>query len=158
MKIIVMSDSHNNYFSLEKVVSDFYGDLYIHLGDGERELNKIYRKYPDKQFMHVAGNCDFASLSQDEILFCPDDKNCIFAVHGHKYGVKSSIEPLKKIAIKKGANIILYGHTHSRFNKYDNGLYIMNPGSVSCPRDGNKPSFGIIDITPKGIVTRIIDL
>ncbi|MGN1481976.1 metallophosphoesterase family protein [Porcipelethomonas sp.] len=158
MKIIVMSDSHNNYFSIEKVVKNFHGDLYIHLGDGERELNQICTKYPDKQFIHVTGNCDFASLSQDEILFCPDDKNCIFAVHGHKYGVKSSIEPLKKIARKKGANILLYGHTHARFNEYDDGLYTMNPGSISCPRDGNPPSFGIIDITPKGIVTRIIDL
>ena len=92
MKIIVMSDSHGNYYALEKIVTNFYGDLYIHLGDGERELDKICLKYPDKNFMHVAGNCDFASLSQDEILFSPDDKNCIFAVHGHKYGVKGSLE------------------------------------------------------------------
>ena len=40
MKIIVMSDSHNNYFALNKIVQDFYADLYIHLGDGERELNR----------------------------------------------------------------------------------------------------------------------
>ena len=158
MKIIVMSDSHGNYYALEKIVTNFYGDLYIHLGDGERELDKICLKYPDKNFMHVAGNCDFASLSQDEILFSPDDKNCIFAVHGHNYGVKGSLEPLKNLARQKGANILLYGHTHARFNEYDNGLYTMNPGSVSCPRDGNKPSFGIIDITPQGIVTRIVDL
>ena len=72
--------------------------------------------------------------------------------------VKSSVEPLKKIAREKGANILLYGHTHARFNEYDNGLYTMNPGSVSCPRDGNRPSFGIIDIAKNGIVTNIVDL
>lgn len=158
MKIIVMSDSHNNYFALEKIVQNFYADLYIHLGDGERELNRIYTQFPDKKFIHIAGNCDFASLSEKELLFTPDDKNCIFAVHGHQYVVKSSIEPLKKIAREKGANILLYGHTHSRFNEYDNGLYTMNPGSVSCPRDGKRPSFGIIDIAKNGIVINIVDL
>lgn len=122
MKIIVMSDSHNNYFALNKIVQDFYADLYIHLGDGERELNRIYTQYPDKKFIHIAGNCDFASLSEKELLFTPDDQNCIFAVHGHQYGVKSSVEPLKMIAREKGANILLYGHTHARFNEYDNGL------------------------------------
>ena len=127
MKIIVMSDSHNNYFALNKIVQDFYADLYIHLGDGERELNRIYTQYPDKKFIHIAGNCDFASLSEKELLFTPDDQNCIFAVHGHQYGVKSSVEPLKKIAREKGANILLYGHTHARFNEYDNGLYTKNP-------------------------------
>ena len=68
MKIIVMSDSHNNYFALNKIVQDFYADLYIHLGDGERELNRIYTQYPDKKFIHIAGNCDFASLSEKELF------------------------------------------------------------------------------------------
>lgn len=158
MKIIVMSDSHGNYRAIENIVENYYADLYIHLGDGESELNKIVVKYPDKKFIHVAGNCDFASLSDREILFSPDDVNCIFAVHGHYHGVKSSVEILKEMARDKGANIALYGHTHCRFLEYDDGLYIMNPGSVSCPRDGNPPSFGIIELTNKGILTNIVDL
>lgn len=60
------------------------------------------------------------------------------AVHGHKYGVKRSLETLKAAARKKGADILLYGHTHERFCSYEDGLYIMNPGSTSCPRDCGK--------------------
>ncbi|MGN0622006.1 MAG: metallophosphoesterase family protein [Porcipelethomonas sp.] len=158
MKIIVMSDSHGNFRILDHIMQNFHADLYIHLGDGERELNTVYTMYPDKKIEHVAGNCDFASLSPDELLFTPDNKNIIFAAHGHKYGVKNSLEPLKEYAAGKGANIILYGHTHIRFTEYNNGIYIMNPGSVSIPHDGKRPSFGIVDITAKGIITNIVDL
>ncbi|MGN0613262.1 MAG: metallophosphoesterase family protein [Porcipelethomonas sp.] len=158
MKIIVVSDSHGSLYSLEKVFSEYYADIYIHLGDGERELDEICRLYPDKQVYHVRGNCDFASLSDEELLFSPDDKNVIYAVHGHLHGVKSSLEPLKNTARKKSANILLYGHTHVRYCKYDDGLYIMNPGSIALPRDGGEPSFGIIELMPEGIMTNIVSL
>jgi len=158
MKLIVMSDSHGNFRIIDHIIQNFHADLYIHLGDGERELNTAYTMYLDKKFLHVAGNCDFASLSPDELLICPDNKTSVFAVHGHKYNVKYSLDKLKKTALSKYADIVLYGHTHSRFLEYDNGLYVMNPGSVSIPRDGKRPSFGIIDITFNGIVTNIVDL
>ncbi len=158
MKIIVISDSHNNLYALKKVFDNYHADLYIHLGDGERELDNICLLNPDKQIYHVKGNCDFASLSSDELLLCPDDKNVIFAVHGHMYNVKYSLENLKAAARRQGANIVLYGHSHERHNEYDDGLYILNPGSVSCPRDGSKPSFGIIELLPNGIITNIVDL
>ncbi|MBQ8435971.1 MAG: YfcE family phosphodiesterase [Oscillospiraceae bacterium] len=158
MKIIVVSDSHGNLRALNKALCDYHADLYIHLGDGERELDTICRQNPDKQIYHVCGNCDYASLSEEELLLSPDDKNVIFAVHGHRYNVRYTLEQLKEAAGKKGANIVLYGHTHSRHNEYDNGMYILNPGSVSAPRDGNKPSFAVIELLPKGIITNIVDL
>ncbi len=158
MKILVMSDSHGNFRILDHIMKNYHADLYFHLGDGERELNRIYQMYPDKKIEHIAGNCDFASLSPDELLFTPDNKNTVFAVHGHQYGVKHTLEALREYAVSRGANIILYGHTHSRYTEYRDGVYIMNPGSVSIPRDGKKPSFGIVDITPKGIVMNIVDL
>ena len=36
-------------------------------------------------------------------------------------------------------------------NFYDDGLYVMNPGSPSQPR-GSKPGYGIVDITTAGVV------
>ena len=158
MKIIVLSDSHGNGYALTKVMLENYADLYIHLGDGERELDDFCISHPDKQVYHVRGNCDFASMSPDELLISPDDKNVILAVHGHNHAVKYTLEPLKELAVSKGANIVLFGHTHSRYCDYENGLYILNPGSVSMPRDGKKPSFGVVELLPKGILTNIVDL
>ena len=158
MKIIVVSDSHGNIRNLTKVLCEYHADLYIHLGDGERELDSICRQYPEKNVYHVLGNCDMASLSDSELLLCPDDKNVIFAVHGHRIGVKFSLVELKKAARRKGANIVLYGHTHCRYCNYEDGMYIINPGSVSIPRDGNKPSFAVIELLPTGILTNIVDI
>lgn len=158
MKIIAMSDSHRSFYSLDKIFSGYHADYYIHLGDGENEIDMISSKYPDKKILCVAGNCDMASINPKELLFCPTDSCTVFATHGHIYHVRHSLELLKYEARKKGANILLYGHTHERFCSYEDGLYIMNPGSTACPRDGKKPSFGIIDITAAGIMMNIIDL
>ena len=53
-----------------------------------------------------------------------------------------------------GAQIALYGHTHEPMTDYQDGLYVMNPGALG----GARGSYGIIDLTPAGIVTNIIFL
>ncbi len=160
MRIIVISDTHGSYSALENVLlRNTDADWFIHLGDGERELDRFISSHPmlERKIIHVAGNCDYNSMSHNQFIL-PVTDGKIFATHGHHYGVKSSIEPLKKTALMNGCNIVLYGHTHERFMKYENGLYIMNPGSASCPRDGRNPSFGHIDISPAGIVMNIAEI
>ena len=160
MRIIVMSDSHRNYQAVEKIVNlNHDADMFIHLGDGEEDVNTVIRKYPElaDKFVHVCGNCDYGSLSPD-VFNQSVGAHKLFAAHGHLLGVGYYLDNLKKTAAANDCDIILYGHTHERFMSYEDGLYIMNPGSASCPRDGNKPSFGCIDITDAGIVTNIADL
>ncbi|MBQ8348800.1 MAG: metallophosphoesterase [Ruminococcus sp.] len=160
MQIIVMSDSHGNYSALEKVILNHTeADWIIHLGDGERELDNFCSAHPviAPKIVRVAGNCDYFSIQPDQFIL-PALDHKIFAAHGHKYGVNFSLENLKKTAQAQSCDIILYGHTHVRCNKFEDGLYIMNPGSASIPRDGNKPSFGLIDISEKGILMNIAEI
>ena len=160
MRIIVMSDSHGNFRAVESIIlrnSD--AEIFIHLGDGEKDIDQFILKYPqfrDKIF-HVAGNCDFNSLSPDRQKLFLIDHN-LFATHGHIFGVHGGLDRLVEAAKEQGCDIVLYGHTHVRFNKYINGMYIMNPGSCSEPHDGTLPSFGTIDISPAGILTNIADV
>ena len=160
MRIIVISDTHGNFSNLENILlRNADADWFIHLGDGERELDRFIIENPvyERKVIHVAGNCDYNSLSHNDFIL-PAAYCKIFATHGHNYHVKMSLEPLKTTAKEKGCNIILYGHTHSRFMHQENGLYIMNPGSASCPRDGYPPSFGTIDISLYGVVMNIADV
>lgn len=158
MRIIVVSDTHGNYQALEDIIErNKPVDIIIHLGDGEREMDNIRALYPDMKAYQVAGNCDYMSVEQSEIVVRVG-RYRIFACHGHSLGVKSSLEPLKSRAKAYGAKIALYGHTHCRFENYEDGLYIMNPGSASCPRDGKRPSYGFIDITDTGVVTNTVSL
>lgn len=160
MRIIVMSDTHRNYSALEKIIfRNINADMFIHLGDGEDGIDTLMEKFPQvmKRFFHVCGNCDYGSLSSDVLIY-PVEEHKIYAAHGHLLGVKYSLDTMRENALHNDCDIILYGHTHVRYMGYENGVYIMNPGSASAPRDGKKPSYGYIDITKAGIVTNIVDL
>ena len=160
MRIIAISDTHGSRQAIDSVfLRNSDADWFFHLGDGERDLDGFLLEHPEytEKVIHVAGNCDWGSLSSGfEIL--PVGLNKIFATHGHLYAVKNDLEIIKRTAKQYGCNIILYGHTHVRYNKFEDGLYILNPGSAGCPHDGTKPSFGHIDITPQWIVTNIADI
>ena len=61
MKIVVVSDSHKEFHKLKSVVeNNLDADAFIHLGDGEHEFNDVRNLHPEKSFLFVKGNCDFA--------------------------------------------------------------------------------------------------
>ncbi|MGN0641799.1 MAG: metallophosphoesterase family protein [Huintestinicola sp.] len=154
-----MSDSHGSKQALDRVFEKTAdsGNIFIHLGDGERELDMIRSDYPNLDIRHVAGNCDYDSISPSMTVIEAAGVR-ILCTHGHRYHVKYGTELLRSVARDNGCQVILFGHTHCRYQSYEDGIYIMNPGSCACPRDGSKPSFGIVDIVPNGIFTNIADL
>ena len=160
MRIIVISDTHGDHRSLEKVIlRNTDADWIFHLGDGERELDEFLLYHPElaPKVIHVAGNCDFNSLSP-EYAVLPVMDHKLLATHGHLYGVRGSLGMLKMLAKENGCDIILFGHTHMRCERCEDGFYIMNPGSASCPRDGLPPSFGHIDISDAGVVLNVTSI
>lgn len=159
MRIVVMSDSHGKYDAVESIIERNLGhaDIFIHLGDGEAETDRICEKYPHIDLRRVAGNCDYASRLPQHMIVDVDGAR-IFCAHGHRLFVKGGTETIRSIARDNDCNIILFGHTHERYLSYEDGLYVMNPGSCAMPRDGKRPSFGVVEITPKGILTNIADV
>ena len=69
----------------------------------------------------------------------------ILLIHGHRHYVTDSTDFAEDRARKAGAEVLLFGHTHIRYERYVNNLYIFNPGSIALPRDG-RPSFGILEL------------
>ncbi len=157
MRILVMSDSHGDYFTLEKIVkAQALADVIIYLGDGEKDFEKI-RKLPavlDKKLVAVAGNCDVLStLPKEQIVEVAGKK--ILATHGHIYNVKLTYSDILKSANEKNVDIILFGHTHKAINEYVDGKYMLNPGSLR----GYGGSYAFIDILDNGsVVTQIVPL
>jgi putative phosphoesterase len=161
MRIIVISDTHRNFANLEKIVTSHINntDLFIHLGDGQYEVDMLLMKYPELagHFDYVCGNCDFNCIAND--FLCRSVENHrIFATHGHKFNVKYSLSTIKAAAAENSCDIILYGHSHQRFMSYKDGFYIMNPGSAAIPRDENPPSYGVIDVTDNGVLMNIANV
>jgi putative phosphoesterase len=126
------------------------------LGDITDDIEDFTYLYPQKHFHIVSGNCDYFSLypavNIEDILGYK-----IFYTHGHTFNVKSGVEKLKSAALKAGCKIALYGHTHSSQILYEDGLYIVNPGSVSSPRN-SRASYAVIDIEENGIMPIIVNL
>lgn len=157
MRIIAFSDSHGDYHSLERVVLREPGaDIFIFLGDGEQELSLIKIEYNQKAFAAVCGNCDFYSSLPQRGAYSVS-KHRIFYTHGHRYNVKSGTESLISAATNEGADIVLFGHTHCALWEYHDGIYLINPGSVSRPR-GSKAGYAIIDITESGVAGGLVSL
>lgn len=153
MRILVISDSHGKYISVEKVLlREPQAEIVIHLGDGAFDLLDCKDDFPEKMFVAVRGNCDFGTeLPLSELRSFSGVR--IFFTHGHMYEVKFGLPKLINTAMYNEADIVLFGHTHNAVVDYIDGLHIMNPGSLGAGY--SQCSYGIIDITDAGIVCSI---
>lgn len=157
MRIVVFSDSHNNYFALQNIVlGQPTAEVFLHLGDGEKEFDYLCTNFPFKRMIGVRGNCDWNSMGKTKDIVTLEGKKIFFA-HGHSHGVKSGLDDFKREARGICADIALFGHTHVAMTEYEDGIYYMNPGSIVLPQQG-PPSYGVIDITGAGIVTSIVNI
>lgn len=154
MRILVTSDTHGDSSSLRRaILAQPSAEAVIHLGDGEEDVARMRFSFPDKTILQVRGNCDWGSSLPTEGLYEAAGKR-IFYTHGHLYGVKSGIYQLLSTARDRGADIVLFGHTHKALESYEDGIYLMNPGSLS----GWGPSYGTVDITDRGVLTNVVEL
>ena len=131
MRILVISDSHGRNDDIEgvlKQVGDI--DMMIHCGDVERGDSYI-REIADCPVVMVAGNNDYyLDLPSEEEVRIGDYK--VLVTHGHGY-------------------YVMYGHTHVPYIEIGDDVTILNPGSISYPRQpGRKPTFLIMEIDEEG--------
>ena len=71
----------------------------------------------------------------------------VWVVHGHNYYVSMGNENIKREAIARGMDIVMYGHTHRPVLDTDGDVIAVNPGSLSYPRqEGHKPSYVIMEL------------
>ncbi|MGI5999893.1 MAG: metallophosphoesterase family protein, partial [Candidatus Merdisoma sp.] len=58
---------------------------------------------------------------------------------------------MKEDARARGFNLVMFGHTHRPYLEQDQDITILNPGSLSYPRqEGRKPSYILMDIDKHG--------
>ena len=146
MKILVVSDTHGHTKNLERVlekVGDI--DLFIHCGDLEGGED-YSRARVDVQCYMFAGNNDWFSDLQREMEISVDDYR-IWITLGNNYGASMGPERLLEEAAARNVDVVMYGHTHRPLIEYQDNIVIVNPGSLSYPRqNGRKPSYLIMEI------------
>ena len=132
MRIILVSDSHGNRDSLEKLIENEKFDYLFFLGDGLNDLG-IYSNM--ENIIVVSGNCDFFSVEPNERIM-KIDKYMVLATHGNRYSVKSGLSNIKEKAESEGVDFVFFGHTHKPTIELINNIYYINPGTF------HKDSYG----------------
>lgn len=157
MKWMICSDIHGSSYYCEKMLERFNAekaDRLLILGDvlyhGPR--NDLPKDYAPKKviemlngmkdrIMCVRGNCDtevdqmvlnFPVLADYAII--DTCGKMIYATHGHNYN------PEKLPPLKSG-DALLFGHIHVPKCYTENDILILNPGSVSIPKENSEHSY-----------------
>ena len=150
MKILIVSDTHRNNANFLKVVERTGPlDMVIHCGDIEgSEL--VISKAAGCPVEMVQGNNDFFSDLPKEKEFMIGQYK-VWLTHGHNYYIAMNTEMIKREAREREADIVMCGHTHKPVVDIGSDLTLVNPGSISYPRQENrKPSYIIMEIDRTG--------
>lgn len=160
MKLLFVSDVHGSLYYAQKIIEVFKKekcDLIVSLGDllyhgprnplprdyNPKEVAKLFNEYKE-YFVCVRGNCDsevdqmmleFPILAEYSNLLV--DGHRFFLTHGHHYDA-DRMPPLKK------GDILAYGHYHIPLAYNKEGIYIINPSSVTLPKAGVN-SYGVYE-------------
>lgn len=150
MKVLLVSDSHGRNQNMEKVIRKVSPiDLLIHLGDLEGSEGYLETISPCPVEM-VAGNNDFFSrLPREKVVQIGRHK--VFLTHGHNHYVNYGYDRLREAARRSGCDYAFFGHIHRPVFDTDENVTVVNPGSISLPRqDNRRPSYAILDVDRKG--------
>lgn len=150
MRILIVSDTHRkNDIYLDLVDELAPLDMVIHCGDVEGS-EYVLESAVDCQVHMVTGNNDFFSDLPREQEFMIG-KYKVFLTHGHNYYVSMGSEILKEEARSRGADIVMFGHTHRPSVEYCGDIIALNPGSLTYPRqEGRRPSYILMEIDESG--------
>ena len=153
MKLMIASDLHGSAFYTEKLLQAYeqeqpdklllLGDILYHgprndLPGGYAPKEVIAMLNPLKEkILCVRGNCE-AEVDQMVLEFPVMADYCViqadgvtvYATHGHVYG-EQKLPPMNP------GEVLLQGHTHVPRRAEVNGVTVLNPGSVSIPKDGS---------------------
>lgn len=150
MKILIVSDTHGRERNLEIVLEKVGNiDRLIHLGDVEGSEEYI-RTLTDAPVDMVAGNNDYYTELPNEMIIMLGDYR-VMITHGHYYYVSRGEERLMEAALENEADIVMFGHTHRPCLYREDNLTVLNPGSLSLPRqEGGEPSYILMEIDKEG--------
>lgn len=143
-KILVLSDSHGEVARMYSAVQEVHPDLVIHLGDCWEDAMRLKQRLDGIPMECVPGNCDYVYEQAVRVLLIEGKK--VMICHGHTFHVKAGYLNLELAAKERGADAVLFGHTHRLYYETNNGITFLNPGSIGSPPYGVAPSYGILMI------------
>ncbi len=148
MRLLVISDTHGSVEKAVELIRKGNYDAVIHLGDLVRDAEAI-RQETGAWVIGVAGNMD-GDFSPRNYKVLKTEFGRILLVHGHREKVKSGLTNLCYRAEEMDCRAVFFGHTHQAYYEEEDGLVLLNPGSLSLPYGWDPPSYAEVEITEEG--------
>ena len=161
MEFLIFSDSHGSAQNMTAAIDRQVKtpDAILFLGDGARDLDSLF--LCDTPLWAVRGNCDwalsdYADKTERTLYF---EGHTILLCHGHEWGVKGGMGALIAHAAEVGADVVLFGHTHTptlqtiaageqvKEITLTRPMYLFNPGSI-----GYEGSFGVLTLKGENVL------
>jgi hypothetical protein len=161
MKLFFISDIHGSIYYLRKAMERFQeekADFIVILGDilyhgarnplpkeySPKDVTELLNSYSDK-IIAVRGNCDSEvdemvidfpiMATYSNILY---NNRRLFITHGHIY----NDENMPNLG---NGDVFIHGHTHVLRAEKKGPIYIINPGSITLPKENNPHTYGILE-------------
>lgn len=161
MKLFFMSDIHGSAFYLKQALAAYEREnasTIVILGDelyhgarnplteeyGPKEVTDLLNAHAD-HILAVRGNCDsevdemvlqYPLMSTYSILM--HEGRRFFLTHGHVFNV-NNLPPLSE------GDVFCYGHTHVPKAEKQGKIYILNPGSITLPKENSPHTYGVLE-------------
>ena len=143
MKILVVSDTHGyNDKMYEVIEKESPFDVMLHLGDIEGEQERL-RDRVDCTLHIIAGNNDY-DLDLERIKVIDLCGHRAVLTHGHRYQLYAGYDPLYYLAAENQAELVFFGHTHVPVVHEEGAVTLVNPGSLTYPRQHGRQSTYIV--------------
>ena len=161
MKLMFASDIHGDASCCQRMLDCFdaeqaeklilLGDLLYHGPRNDLPPDYAPKKVIEllnarkEQLLCVRGNCDtevdqmvlqFPILADYAAIF--ERGRMWFLTHGHVYN-QQKMPPVAP------GTILIHGHTHVQTVTEQDGIFYLNPGSVTLPKEGNPKSYMIYE-------------
>jgi hypothetical protein len=92
-----------------------------------------------------------AGLDMDEFML---EGKRFFMTHGHFFGVKTGKSRIINTAVSRGADVLLFGHTHRAHYSTRENLIIVNPGSIGS----DEKTYAVLEIKNGAVSCELMNL
>lgn len=153
MKIGVISDTHGH---LDPKIPKLFAGVEHILHAGDIGFASIILELEEiAPVTAVYGNTDTGlHFKETEVVELAARK---FLVH-HIVNPQSPGERVKERILRAQPNVVVFGHTHKRFNETIGGILFFNPGFSGKPKFGTERSVAILHCDAKEIRAEYIRL
>ncbi|MBQ6425941.1 MAG: metallophosphoesterase [Clostridia bacterium] len=156
MKIAVFSDTHGDISKIRLIEKDLpRPDAVFHLGDYASDGIAI-GEYLGVPCYAVRGNCDYSKkdgIPLERVVELGGAR--FFLTHGHRY--RGTYE-LGLAAEEAHCGTVLFGHTHEPLLTAFGPVLIVNPGSLSIPRERTGAGYAILTVENGDVGVKMISV